>query len=226
MYIRIGICNIVREMEGDQIEKVKCFDPWKRILIITLVLVAVEILLIVMIAIFFGGKKEEPETPFPFKYELDPSLNDYGVLNMYVTNTGADTPLNPCLPGDTLAGGNLNSGIPDSDHLWLCQEKGRAPTGIVDFKVVSSTNPFVQCPEGYMRHETNLNSGVQEISRWSYLCKKYGPPPYVEDVSVTISENGDFVRCPDGYWNLADTGINYGTSSRSFIEICGKKSYK
>lgn len=59
-----------------------------------------------------------------------------------------------------MIGNSLNTGTTLGDNIFLCQEKGISDIGLVDYKLISGTNPNIKCPTGYDKNEVNLKSGV------------------------------------------------------------------
>lgn len=200
---------------------------WVRIAIIASVVVVLILIIFLVVRFTILNNPEKPEDRLPaYEFIPDGALLNYGVLNTYVVNTGRLIPENPCMPGDILAGGDLNTGVADADHLWLCQEKGiSSEKGLVDYKIITGDYPEIQCPESYERVETNLNSGALNKSKWIYLCKKFGKAPYLQDLYVMIGKSSTTV-CPQAdYYNFGGNGINAGTSSQDLIYLCGKQTY-
>lgn len=190
--------------------------------IIFTILMVVFVIEIAFLVLSYVGREQNYTFSVESGFEYIPatSTGDYGVLDAYAINTGQDSPSNPCFPGGTIAGANLKTGVSGADNIWLCQEKGNRPTGgLKALRLVAGTHPNLECPEGFIRNDVNLNSGAENSSTWIYLCRQYGEVPYIQDVNA-LATRDSLVQCPSyGYFNISNLNTNLDTSGY-FVNIC------
>lgn len=186
----------------------KWMNPSKQAKIIIISILALILVALILVVIFLGVFVISPPIAISSSATFKPNqrstlYGNFGVVDLYAINVGANKPDNPCPRGEVVSV-DINNGPLTRNGIYLCQVRDvNIERGVVDVTTVRAKNPFAPCIDGYTKGTQNLAAGSL-YGDYMYLCVKYGKAPYLSDIKVVQMNdsvnNRKFITCPeDGY---------------------------